>query len=125
MKIYGKQVFIGTKKLCTEYTSKIIGGSSDCHIGSYEYKGTPLESNVIFIQDKYGYYVDINDIDGGGFLALHCYGAALRYKNHPNDAADIYVDELKPYLPTYDQEKLFEVKNLIYSLKNNKGITIE
>ena len=125
MKIYGKQVFVGTKKLCVEYTSKVVGSFDDCYVGSNEYKGEDIEKNVIFFRDKNGYFIDINDIDGSGFLALNFYGAVPRYRKTPNKTTDIYVDDLKTYLPECDQETLYEVKDLIYTLKNSKGITIE
>ena len=125
MKIYGKQVYVGTKKICTEYTSKLIGGTEDLHIGTNDYKGTPIEENLIFIQDKHGYFVDINSIDGNGFLALNIYGAVQRYTQSPHRAGDVYVDNLKKYLPIYDHETLYDVKELVERLKNNKGITID
>ena len=125
MKVYGKQVFVGSKKLCIEYTSKIIGGFSDCYVGSSEFKGEEIENNVIFIQDKHGYFVDINDISGSGFISLNVYGAVPRFTKSPNKAGDMFVDDLKNYLPLNDHETLYEVKDLIHTLKNNKGITIE
>lgn len=126
MKIYGKQVFVGTKKLCTEYTSKIIGGFSDCYVGSKEYKGEPLETNVIFIQDKNGYYVDLEDAKSFPTLSLICFGAAHRWKNSPNRAGDEYIDNIKPYFDSkVNQEKLFDVKTLLKILTIEKEIEMK
>jgi len=125
MKIYGKQVFIGTKKICVECISKLVAGTEDMHVGSKEYKGAIKENNVIFIQDKYGYFVDINDIKGSGFLELKIYGAVARYTQSPHRIGDVYVDNLKNYLPKHEHETLYDVKELVERLKNNKGITIE
>ena len=118
MKIYGKQVFIGSKKLCTEYTSKIIGRFSDCSVGNYEFKGEDIEKDIIFIQDKKGYLINIKDIEGTGFLALNCYGAATRYKSEPNYAGEYYIGDLKPYMSEAEQEILFDLKTLITTLKS-------
>lgn len=117
MKIYGKQVFIGSKKLCTEYTSKIIGGFSDCYIGNFEFKGKDIEKDIIFIKDKNGYLIDIKDIEGTGFLALNCYGAVTRYKTEPHRAGDYYIGDLKPYMSELDQEIIFDLKTLLQALK--------
>ena len=124
MKIYGKQVFIGTKKICVEYTSKYIVGLSDSFVGGYEYKGSAIEEDVIFIKDKNGYFIDIKDIDGSGFLALNLYGAAIRYKSKPNQAGDHYIDDLKPYMPTLDHDQLFDLKELLKTLKEEREILV-
>ena len=123
MKIYGKQVLIGSKKLCIEYTSKIFGGFSDSYLNSIEFKGSTLEDNIIFIQDKHGYLIDIRDITGNGFLALNLYGGAVRYRTKPYEAGDHYVADLRPYMSDLDQETLFDLKTLIQELKDENSIS--
>ena len=117
MKIFGKQVVIGTKKLCIEYTSKIMGAFEDCHVGYHDYKGDVLEKDIIFLKDKKGYLVDIRDIDGSGFLELTFYGACPRYKTQPKHAGDEYIDNIKPYLPSYDQDTIYDLKQIISRIK--------
>ena len=116
MKILGKNVVVATKKICMEYTSKISGGFSDCLIGSCDYKGSDLEKNVIFVQDKKGYYVELEDLKSFPNLSLICYGAARRWKTLPNRAGDEYIDDIKPYFAKYDQETLYDIKTLISRL---------
>ena len=50
-------------------------------------------------------------------FSLICYGAARRWKTYPKNAGDYYVDEIKPYLPSYDQDTLYELKTLISAAK--------
>ena len=120
MKIFGKQVVIGTKKICVEYTSKIVGGFEDCHVGYHDYKGENLEKDIIFVKDKKGYLVDIRDIEGNGLFELNFYGACPRYRTQPKHAGDEYIDQIRPYFESnVNQEKLFDVKTLL------KIITIE
>ena len=124
MKILGKNVVIGTKKLCTEYTSKIHGGFVDCLIGSNEYNGEDLEKNVIFIRDKKGYYVEIKDLNPFPTLSLICYGAAQRWKTSPNRAGDEYIDNIKPYFTKSNQETLYDLKTLIKIIENDKSYNL-
>ncbi len=125
MKIYGKQVLIGSKKICMEYTTKIIGGFDDCQIGHYDYKDTTLEKDIIFIKDKQGYLIDIRDIDGSGFLALNIFGSVSRYKTEPHHAGDLFVSNLKPYMSEIDQETVFDLKTLLQSLKKENSSKVE
>lgn len=118
MKILGRDVVFGTKKICKEYTTKANGTFDDCIVSCKEYKGDNIERNVIFIRDKKGYYIELKDLETFPTLSLICYGAAPRWKTSPNSAGDCYVADIKPYFSAYDQEKLYEIKTLIKSLQN-------
>lgn len=117
MKILGKDVVVATKKICMEYTSKINGGFEDCLVGSNEYKGDEFERDVIFVKDKKGYYIELEDLKSFPTLSLICFGAARRWKSSPNKAGDEYIDDIKPYFAEYDQETLFDLKQLISAAK--------
>ena len=117
MKIFGRQVVVGTKKLCVEYTSKIVGEFEDCHVGYHDYKGEEIEKDIVFIKDKKGYLVDVRDIDGSGFLELTFHGACPRFRTQPRHAGDEYIDNIKPYLPTYDQDTIYDLKHVINRIK--------
>lgn len=124
MKIYGKQVLIGTKKLCVEYTSKIVGEFEDCHVGYHDYKGEDVETDIVFFMDKKGYLVDVRDIDGSGFLELTFYGACPRFRTQPRHAGDEYIDDIKPYFfSKSNQETSFDLNTLIKIIKNEKSYT--
>ena len=126
MKIYGNQVLIGTKKICVEYISKIMGKSENCHVGYHEYKGDDLEKDIVFIKDKKGYLIDIRDIDGRGFLELNFYGACPRYRTQPKHAGDEYIDEIKPYFDSnVNQEKSFDAKTILKILTIEKKIKMD
>ncbi len=126
MKILGKNVVVGTKKICVEYTSKIHGGFGDCFFESDEFKGENLEKNVIFIREKNGYLIEIGELDSFPTLSLICFGAARRWKTSPRNAGDFYVDEIKPYFDSkVNQEKLFDVKTIVKILTIEKKIEIE
>ena len=113
MKILGKNIVIATKKMCIEYTSKIHGAFSDCVFASNDYKGCVLEKDVIFVQDKNGHYIELEDLKSFPTLSLICYGAAPRWKASPNKAGDKYIDNIKPYFDSkVNQEKLFDVKTI-------------
>ena len=116
MKILGKNVVIATKKMCMEYTSKIHGGFEDCLFGSNEYKGDVLERDVLFVKDKKGYYIELEDLKSFPTLSLICFGAATRWKTSPNKAGDEYIDDIKPYFAKYDQETFYDIKTLIRML---------
>ncbi len=116
MKILGKNVVVATKKICMEYTSKIHGGFNDCILGANEYKGDDLEKDIIYIKDKKGYYVELEDLKSFPTLSLICYGAAPRWKTSPNRAGDEYIDNIKPYFAKLDQETLYDIKTLISML---------
>ena len=122
MKIYGKQVFVGSKKICVDYSHKIIEDISE-PIETVEYFGKDVEKDLIFIKDKSGYFIDINDIYGSGFLAMHCYGAVKRYKNFPKYAGDEYVANLKPYFSENLWQEKFDLKDLIESFKHSSAIS--
>ncbi len=105
MKVLEKNVFLGTKKICVEYTSKLNGPSN--------FKGELLEQNIIFIKDKHGYYIDVRDTEGLTFLALTMYGAAKRWKTSPNTIGDEYIDDIKPYFNNLNESKEVDIKTLI------------
>lgn len=109
MKVLKKNIFIGTKKICVEYTSKLNGPSN--------FKSELLERNIIFVKDKQGYYVDIRDTEGMTFLALTMYGAAKRLKTIPKKVGDEYIDDIKPYYSERDQDKEADMKTLINTAK--------
>ena len=113
MKILGKNVVVATKKMCMEYTSKIHGGFEDCLVGSNDYKSEDLEKDVIFVKDKKGYYVELEDLKSFPTLSLICFGSARRWKTSPNRAGDEYIDNIKPYFAIYDQETLYDIKTII------------
>lgn len=126
MKILGKNVIVGTKKLCTEYISKLNTDFNDCYVGSNEYKGNDLEKNVVFIRDKKGYLIEVNDFGSFPTLSLICYGAATRWKTYPKNAGDYYVDDIKPYFDSkINQETLFDFKTLLKILTTEKKIEME
>ena len=126
MKISGKNVVIATKKLCIKYTSKIHGGFGDCVFGSNDYKCSVLEKDIIFVKDKNGYYVELEDLKSLPNLTLICYGAAPRWKTSPRMAGDKYIDDIKPYFDSkVNQEKLFDVKTLFKILTIEKKIDME
>ena len=122
MKIYGKQVFVGSKKICVDYSYKIIGDISE-PIETVEFFGKEIEKDIIFLQDKSGYFIDINDIYGSGFLAMHCYGAVKRFKKFPKHTGDEYIADLKPYFTENLWQEKFDLKDLIESIKASSAIS--
>lgn len=96
MKILGKDVYLGKKCICSEFTYEIEDFET---LSTHEksHKGIVIEDNVLFIQDKTGNFVDINDIGFIGSLALKVYGAAQRWSKSPTRAGSKYV-EIKPFL---------------------------
>lgn len=112
MKILGKNVYIGNLLICTEYTSRIIGGFEDCHVGEKSHVGEILEKNVLFIQDKNGLFVKVQDTEGLGSIALKVFGAAPRYKTSPHDAGDQYI-EIKHYFEQIDYKTKYDLKELL------------
>lgn len=122
MRILGKNVYIGNKCLCIEYTSRITGNYGDTKVGKKSHKSNIIEKNVLFIKDKEGYFVDIRDTEGLGAIAIKMFGAAPRWKTSPHDAGDEYV-EVKPYFPLCDQDIKFDLKELLEMSKSPKIIT--
>lgn len=116
MKVLGKNVVIATKKICVEYTSRISGEFNDCLVGSKDYLGENIKKDVIFVKDKKGYYVELEELKSFPTLSLICYGAARRWKTSPNRAGDEYIDNIKPYFAKLDQETLYDIKTLISTL---------
>ncbi len=117
MKILGKDVVVGTKKICMEYISRIQGGFSDSFVGYTDYKGDDLEKDVLFIRDKKGYFVELKELGSHPTFSLICFGAATRWKTSPRHAGDYYIDDIKPYFEKYDQNTLFDLKQLVHTAK--------
>lgn len=123
MKILGKNVYIGNKCLCTEYTSKIYHSHEDTYIGEKSHERDIIAKNILFVKDKDGYYVDIHDTEGIGSIAIKVFGAAPRWRTSPHDAGDEFV-EVKPYFDETYFEMKFDLKELI-EMSNNPKITTE
>ncbi len=121
MKILGRNVVIGTKKICIEYTSKIQDGYEDYLVGKNEYKGKKLEENVLFVRDKKGYLIELKDLETFPTLSLICFGATTRWNTAPRNAGDYYVDEIEPYFTKSNQESLFELNTLIKIIRIEKS----
>ena len=117
MKVFGKNVVVGTKKICTEFTSKINGCLDDCQVSSVEYKGEDLENNILFIRDKLGYLVELRELGSFPTLSLICYGGTTRWKTSPKTAGDFYISDITPYFSSYDQDTLFDLKQLVSAAK--------
>ncbi len=118
MKVLGKNVVIGTKKICVKFTSAIQGGFDDSIVEIEEYVGANIETNVIFIRDKKGYLIELKDLGSFPTLSLICFGAATRWKTTPLNAGDYYIDDIKPYFDENSQETLFDIKSLMLLIKN-------
>ncbi|MBR4998501.1 MAG: hypothetical protein IKY10_01355 [Clostridia bacterium] len=123
MKILGKNIYIGKKYLCSEFTYEIddintLSTHEKCH------KGIVIGDNALFVKDKSGYFVDIEDIGFIGSLALKVYGAAPRWSKHPDRAGCKYV-EVQHYFNGCDLETPFDLKDLISianSLKHDSSL---
>ena len=117
MKVLGKDVVVGTKKICMEYISRIQGGFGDSFVGGTDYKGGDLEKNVVFIRDKKGYLVELNELGSHPSFSLIFYGAATRWRTSPRNAGDYYIDDIRPYFDENNQDTLFDLKYLVNSAK--------
>ena len=124
MKILGKNVFIGNLCLCTKYTTEIIEEFED---GTYmtrtKFSGKPIKENLVLIQDKHGYFLDIHETESLGTLAVSMYGAATRWTNRPLKCEDIYIDNLENYFSLEDQENEFTIKELLQIVKNDNNFS--
>lgn len=111
MKILGKNVYIGKKCICTEFTRE-VDDLETLHTHEKSHNGIIIEENVLFIEDKHGLFVDINDISSLGGFALKVYGAAPRWPKNPTKAGSKYID-IKPYFSENNKEQQFDLKYLI------------
>ena len=125
MKILGKNVIVATNKICIEYTSKIADEINGSIVSSFDYKGKTLKQNIIYIKDKNGYYVALEDLKSFPTLSLICYGAAQRWKSSPHHVGDVYIDDIKPYFSKLNQETLYDLKTLVKILEIDKLIELE
>ena len=123
MKILGKDVFIGNKCVCTEFTSKILGDLNDKRVGEKSHEGKIVERDIMFVKDKSGYYVDIRDTEGLGAFALKFFGAAPRWITNPYKAGDEYI-EIKPYFSKSAQEDKFTLEELLEIANISKDVIL-
>ena len=111
MKILGKNVYIGKKCICTEFTRE-VDDLETLHTHEKSHKGVVFEENILFIKDKTNNFVDVNEIASIGTIALKVYGAATRWSPSPQKAGSKYI-EAKPYFCENEQDSIFELKYLI------------
>ena len=112
MKVLKKNVYWGTKSICTKYSSEIIGGSADCFIGGTEILDDDLEKNVLFIKVGNDDYREAKDLLEASkkLLPLVPKSAVLKiampkYDRSPRGVGDIFVKDLHRFFVADDTDK--------------------
>jgi len=125
MKINGKNIFIGDLCICTKYSTEIIEEFED---GTYmtrnKFEGKPIKENIVYIKDKHGYFLELQETETLGALAVAMYGAAQRWTSKPLKCEDIYVGNLKHYFSQNELDKEFSLNQLHEIVQKNNDLNI-
>lgn len=101
MKVLKKNVYWGTKSICTKHSSEIIGGSADCFIGGTTIEGDPVARDVVLIKVGPNDYREATDLYEASKTFLPLPKSAIlkiampRYDTKPRGVGELYVEDLK------------------------------
>ena len=130
MKIKKKDIYYGTKCLCTKFISEIHGGVADCFVGSESYEKTELQHNMVFVKMGDNDYRTPEDLYkvANGFSCMLPKTAISKismpvFKKEPKNAGDYFVKDLKPYFGTIEAEDKISLKELVSLVKTNSNPT--
>lgn len=126
MKILKKNVYWGTKAICTKHSTEMIGGSADCFIGGTTIEGDPIAYDVVLIKVGSNDYREATDLfkASKGLLPLVPKSAVLKiampkYDTRPRGIGEIYVKDLKRmYYTCTDEKEKIDLKELVLLSKN-------
>ena len=124
MKVLRKNVYWGTKSICTKHSCEIIGGSADCFIGRTEIKGDPIARDVVLIKVGPGDYREATDLyeASKNFLPLPKSAilkiAMPKYDTTPRGVGELYVEDLKRTHYTCNEKDKIDLKELVLLAKN-------
>lgn len=127
MKVLRKNVYYGSKCVCTKYSSEMYGGSPDCFIGGTEIEGSPISQEDIFVKVGPDDYREINDLYNASKKLLHIAPKSVviklamqKYSTNPRNVGELYVNDLKHMFTIAEDEKI-DIKDLLF-IANNKGL---
>lgn len=130
MKIKKKDVYYGTKCLCTKYITEINGGFGGCFVGSESYKDQELERDVVFVkmgENDYRTPEDLYSVAHGIFSLMSKETLSKIsmpiFLKHPRTAGDYFVKDLEPYFGNLEAEGKIDLKNLVSMVKSNSNPT--
>lgn len=124
MKVLKKNVYWGTKSICTKYSSEIIGGSADCFIGATEIEGDPIARDVVLIKVGPGDYREATDLYDASKTFIPMPKSAVlkvampRYDTKPRGVGEYFVEDLKRTYYTCNEKDKIELKELVLLAKN-------
>ena len=119
MKVLKKNVYWGTKSICTKHSSEIIGGSADCFIGATEIKGDPIARDVVLIKVGPGDYREATDLYEASKTFLPLPKSAIlkiampKYNTRPRCVGEYYVEDLKRTYYTCGEKDKIDLKELV------------
>ncbi len=119
MKVLKKNVYWGTKSICTKHSSEIIGDSADCFIGATEIEGKPIARDVVLIKVGANDYRAATDLYNASKTFLPLPKSAIlkiampKYDTRPRGVGDLYVENLERTYYTCNEKDKIDLKELV------------